>query len=384
MRKLLPAILFIAYNVVVHAQTVRIVVNDQSAGSATHKDLFIAGSFNGWNPGDGRFKFQPGDNGSYLLELSLATGSYEYKITRGSWDKVECKAGGAGIANRVLNVKSDTLVQLTVEEWADKVPPKPRVSTAGAHVQILDTAFYSPQLKRTRRVWIYLPPHYSRNKKYPVLYMHDGQNVFEDTTAYSGEWGVDEYLDSAITRPCIVVAVDHGGAKRLNEYNPYNSERFGTGEGDAYVDFIVKTLKPFIDKKYKPARGRNHTFIAGSSMGGLISMYAILKYPRVFGGAGVFSPAFWVAPGISQAIKKRGKKFKGKLYLYAGMQEGETMVPLLLKAFEELTAVSKAGIAVVIRNEGMHNETRWRQEFPLFYQWLTSPGTPSHFITNTF
>ncbi|MBI5372144.1 MAG: alpha/beta hydrolase [Sphingobacteriales bacterium] len=328
--------------------------------------LYIAGSFNGWRPGDPRFSFKAGGS----LIINLPAGSYEYKITRGSWDKVECKAGGAGIANRVLKVESDTTVRLTVEEWADQVPPKPRVSTAGANVRILDTAFYFPQLKRTRRVWIYLPPGYSEGKKYPVLYMQDGQNVFEDTSSYSGEWGVDEYLDTAKAGECIVVAVDHGGAKRLNEYNPYTSERFGAGEGDAYVDFIVKTLKPFIDKKYQTARGRRHTFITGSSMGGLISMYAVLKYPKVFGGAGVFSPAFWVAPEINRAIKKRGKKFKGKLYLYAGMQEGETMVPLMLKAFEKLTAVSKAEIAVIIRNEGMHNEARWRVEFPLFYQWL--------------
>ncbi len=345
-----------------------------TAGAPVSLDdsLYVAGSFNGWNPRDPRFSFRSGGT----LYINLAAGSYEYKITRGSWSKVECKSGGAGIANRVLKVESDTTIRLTVEEWADQVPPKPRVSTASTNVQILDTAFYSPQLKRSRRVWIYLPSQYSRNKKYPVLYMHDGQNVFEDTTAYSGEWGVDEYLDSALTRPCIVVAIDHGGNKRLNEYNPYTTERFGTGDGDAYVDFIVKTLKPFIDNKYKPAKDRKHTFIAGSSMGGLISMYAVLKYPKVFGGAGVFSPAFWVAPGISHAIKERGKKIKGKLYFYAGMQEGETMVPLMLKAFEELTAVSKAGIAVVIRNDGMHNEARWRQEFPLFYQWLMGSQKP--------
>ena len=105
-------------------------------------------------------------------------------------------------------------------------------------------------------------------------------------------------------------------------------------------------------------------------MGGLISLYAVLKYPRVFGGAGIFSPAFWVAPKIYDDIQSRGKKVKGKLYFYAGKQEGETMVPYMLKAFEALTSVSRSKISTVIRDEGKHNEATWRKEFPLFYEWL--------------
>ena len=91
----------------------------------------------------------------------------------------------------------------------------------------------------------------------------------------------------------IVVAIDHGGTKRINEYCPYDMEGFGKGEGDQYLQFLVKTLKPYIDKNYRTKKDKENTYIAGSSMGGLISMYAVLKYPYVFGGAGVFSPAFW-------------------------------------------------------------------------------------------
>ncbi len=121
--------------------------------------------------------------------------------------------------------------------------------------------------------------------------MHDGQNVFDDSTSFAGEWGVDETLDSISShgKEIIVVAVDHGGQKRINEYCPYDMEKFGKGEGNQYVDFLVKDLKPFIDKNYRTEKDKQNTFIAGSSMGGLISMYAVLKYPGVFGGAGVFS-----------------------------------------------------------------------------------------------
>jgi predicted alpha/beta superfamily hydrolase len=222
-----------------------------------------------------------------------------------------------------------------------------------------------------RRVWIYLPADYADTKKrYPVLYMHDGQNVFDEATSFSGEWGVDEFMDTTSARKCIVVVIDHGGPKRINEYSPYDMERFGKGEGDAYVDFLAKTLKPFIDKKFRTQKNAEGTFVAGSSMGGLISMHAILKYPKVFGAAGVFSPAFWVAPKIFTDIKEKGSKVKGKIYFYGGKLESESMVTDMLKAFEGMAAVSKSKMETVIRDDGKHNEPTWRKEFPLFYQWI--------------
>lgn len=330
--------------------------------------LYLAGSFNGWNPADPKYSFRPGSS----LNITLPAGGFEFKLTRGSWGRSECKADGSSMANRLLLLQSDTVLRLMVEEWTDKSPPKPKSSTASRQVQILDTAFFIPKLNRTRRVWIYLPENYIKDnqERYPVLYMHDGQNLFEDSTSYSGEWGVDEYLDSIMLKKCIVVGIDHGGEKRMNEYSPFDHEEFGKGEGAAYVDFVAKKLKPFIDRKFRTIRDRQHTFIAGSSMGGLISMYAVLRHPKVFGGAGVFSPSFWISDEIFTAIKKRGKKYKGLVYFYAGKQEGEQMVQQLLKAFEILSSVSKAKSTVVIRNDGMHNEARWRVEFPLFYQWL--------------
>lgn len=247
-----------------------------------------------------------------------------------------------------------------------------RTSTASKQVCILDTAFQIRQLERTRRVWVYLPADYCNNRqKYPVLYMHDGQNVFDNATSFSGEWGVDEFMDSTSARNCIVVAIDHGGPKRLNEYNGYDHDRFGKGEGSAYVEFLVKTLRPFINKNFRTKKDRENTWIAGSSMGGLISFYAMLQYPDVFGGAGVFSPAFWTAPRIFEDIKTKGKEVKGSIYFYAGKQEGESMIPDMLKAFQEIAQVSKVRMETVIRDEGKHNEMTWRKEFPLFYEWLT-------------
>jgi predicted alpha/beta superfamily hydrolase len=141
------------------------------------------------------------------------------------------------------------------------------------NVYILDTAFYMPQLGRYRRIWLYLPPDYhTSTRHYPVLYMHDGQNLFQEWSAFGEEWGVDETID-AMERKCIVVGVDNGGEHRLREYKLHDDEEFGKGEGRPYLAFLVETLKPFIDRSYRTKTGREHTWIAGSSMGGLISLW---------------------------------------------------------------------------------------------------------------
>lgn len=361
--------IFLAF--ILNAQhTIRVVIKYLPSSHTIGSSVYIAGSFNNWNPQNEQFKFQQDEKGNYFIILKLTPGSYEYKLTRGGWDKVECTKNGTGIANRILKVDADARVEINIEGWQDQFNTKPKISTASKNVHIIDTVFWIPQLKRKRRIWIYVPvvqPFHET--RFPVLYMHDGQNVFEDTSSFSGEWGIDEFLDSSRLKQCIVVAIDNGAGKRLNEYNPYDNERFGKGEGDEYVDFIVKTLKPFIDKNYQTQR--NKSYIAGSSMGGLISMYAVMKYPKVFAGAGIFSPAFWTAPKIFEDIKRKSKKIKANIFFYAGKQEGDQMVTDMLKAFQNLAAKkSKAKIKIVIRDEGKHNETTWRKEFPMGFAWM--------------
>jgi predicted alpha/beta superfamily hydrolase len=379
MLKPLFTISFLCYIASLFAQsTTRFEIKSLPVYHAAESSIYIAGSFNGWNPQDEQYRFNRDEKGNYFFELKSDAGKYEYKITRGGWDKVECKKGGAGIENRVLAIPTDTAIELNIEEWADRFKEKPRVSTASKNVKIIDTAFWMPQLNRKRRVLIYFPENYTASKnRYPVLYIHDGQNVFDDATSFAGEWGVDEFLDSAKAKQSIVVAIDNGGNKRLNEYSPYDftlntqKPKENKGEGQEYVDFLAKTLKPLIDKKYRTLKDKKNTFITGSSMGGLISFYAVLKYPKVFGGAGVFSPSVWICKeDLLKLIKTTGKKVNSKIYFYCGKLEGPGMVPDMLKAFEELAAVSKSKMAVVIRDEGKHNEPTWRKEFPLFYQWL--------------
>lgn len=252
--------------------------------------------------------------------------------------------------------------------------PLQQAHSASANVHILDTAFPIPQLGRTRRIWIYLPAGYATaRERYPVLYMHDGQNLFDEQTSFSGEWGVDEMLDS-MKANCIVVGIDNGGVKRMTEYNPHDHPQQGKGEGKAYLEFVVKTLKPFIDKRYRTLKSKESTAIAGSSMGGLISMYAGLYYPTIFGSVGVLSPAFWAVPQLkTEVIQMAKRKYAGQRYFfYAGGGESNTMVTDMLQIAEWMDQHTKTTVEILVLNEGQHNEQSWGRVFPQFYRWAIS------------
>jgi predicted alpha/beta superfamily hydrolase len=337
------------------------------------ENIYVAGNFNGWNPKDELCRLKKGSDGTFSITFpNVPSGDYEYKFTRGAWETVETSGDGRQIANRILKLMSDTTLNIDIAAWSEG-ERAPIQHSMTSNVHILDSNFHMPQLDRQRRVWIYLPQGYAQSSaRYPVLYMHDGQNLFDDATAFAGEWGVDEALDSA-KKKCIVVGIDNGGGKRMNEYNPYDHEKFGKGEGGLYLQFLVNTLKPYIDKHFRTKKDPANTIIAGSSMGGLISMYAVLKYPKVFGKAGVFSPAFWIAPKLSDDIEKLAKPSTHKnvrIYFYAGEQEGNEMVEKTLYVFELMRKRAAAKMKVKINAEGKHNEPTWRDEFPSFYDWI--------------
>ena len=230
----------------------------------------------------------------------------------------------------------------------------------------------SPQLNVDKKIWVYLPHNYStEKKKYPVIYMHDAQNLFDKNTSYSGEWEIDETLDS-IKAQVIVVAIEHGNEKRIDELTPYKNQKHGGGNGDAYLDFLVKTLKPHIDKTYRTKSNKNNTTIFGSSLGGLISYYALLKYPEVFGKAGVFSPSLWFSDDIYK-LTEQTKKLKAKIYLLAGDSESSEMVSDVNK-LEKLIdqkrcSCLKLNKKVIVKG-GQHNEKLWREQFLNAYLWL--------------
>lgn len=373
MKKAISSALFLLAAVTASAQIkVTFVFKRLPAYHKQTDTIYIAGNFNSWNPKNHKFSTTAATQNRGIT-IDLPKGMIEYKFTHGGWDNVESGGEGFPLPNHQLSVESDTTVLVDIDHWADHFPRKPKESSACKNVQILDTAFYIPQLNRHRRVWIYLPESYATSKKkYPVLYMQDGQNLFDNATSAFGEWGVDEALDTLChDKPeVIVVGIDHGSEKRINEYSPFDMEHHGKAEGDAYVDFLAHTLMPYINRHYRTKKSAKYTAIAGSSMGGLISFYAMMKYPDKFGAAGVFSPAFWIVPQLKEYAAKRAPKLKGRMYFYAGGQEGERMVPDMLSVIQTLNQHSKIQLKSHIRDEGHHSESVWREEFPLFYDWL--------------
>lgn len=219
-----------------------------------------------------------------------------------------------------------------------------RPHTASPNVAVVDTAFAMPQLGRTRRIWVYLPPGYAASdRRYPVLYMHDGQNVFDAATSYAGEWGVDEALDSlaAAGDPGIIVVAIDNGPERIAEYSPWTHPRAGGGQGDAYVDFLANTLKPWVDARYRTRPGPQHTGIMGSSMGGLISLAAAFRMPDVFGQIGVFSPSLWFSDSAFVAAREsRPSGVRPRFYFVSGGGEGSPEEPrVVVRGQERMVSV---------------------------------------------
>jgi predicted alpha/beta superfamily hydrolase len=355
--------------------TLRITVTD--VATKKQDDIYVAGSFNNWNTRDAKYKLQVfGTTRRGIVISDLPSGTVEFKFTRGSWDKVETTAKGEDVPNHTISLKDDAALDFKIPGWKDDFPDKPKPNTATAQVSIIDTAFNMPQLNRKRRIWAYIPKGYATSKKsYPVIYMNDGQNLFNEQTAPFGEWGVDECLDTLerkVNKEYIVIGIDNGGEKRMTEYNPYDNKQFGNGEGNQYLDFITTTLKPFIDKKYRTLKDRANTYIAGSSMGGLISLYAVIKHPDVFGGAGVFSPAFWTAPPIFDDVQKANwSAYMPKFFFYAGGKESESMVPDMDKVISIIEKKGHYSYRRIVNPIAKHNEQAWRFEFPGFYQFIT-------------
>ena len=245
-------------------------------------------------------------------------------------------------------------------------------SQSTASKQVSTFVIEAPQLHTAKKIWVYLPKDYvTSEKKYSVIYMHDAQNLFDAKTSYSGEWNVDEKLDS-LKAPIVVVAIEHGNEKRIDELTPYKNEKYGGGNADNYLEFIVKTLKPHIDKTFRTKTKKKNTTIMGSSLGGLTSYYAVLKYPEIFGKAGVFSPSFWFTKDI-YTLTKKSKKIKSKIYFLCGDAESDDMVSDLNKMEYVLNSNRCSCLNLNkkrIVKGGQHNEKLWRDGFVKALLWL--------------
>ncbi len=232
----------------------------------------------------------------------------------------------------------------------------------------------APELSCKRKIWLYLPLDYEKSdKKYPVIYMHDGQNLFDEKTSYAGEWAIDKTLDS-IKANVIVVGIENGGDKRIEELTPFKNKKHGGGNADKYIDFLIKTLKPYLDKNYKTKTSAKNTCLFGSSLGGLVSFYGALKYPEIFGKVGSFSPSFWFNRKEIFEMMHQTKNFKTKIYFLCGDNEGDKDMLKDLNDMEYLVNSKRCHCRnlnkkIIVKN-GQHNKKLWREGFKNAYLWL--------------
>jgi predicted alpha/beta superfamily hydrolase len=356
------------------------ILSDIPENTPEGDSIYITGTFNDWwNPGDPENALYLNADSLWEIVLGIAPEGLEiqYKFTRGDWGTVEKGANGEEITNRYFTYGNGDTTYISILSWADQGGGTGE-STAADNVEIVDEAFYIPQLDRNRRIWIYLPPDYEADSvSYPVLYMHDGQNVFDASTSYAGEWEVDETLnqlhENGYSVP-IVVAVDNGGNHRIDEYSPWVHTSYGGGEGDDYVSFLAETLKPFIDENYRTLSDPENTAILGSSMGGLISYYAAIARQDVFHKAGIFSPSYWFSDSVWTLLETEGVQESLRVYQMTGSLEPPIMVSqtYLMNTLLQQHGAAEENLMVHIQEGGNHNEALWRSQFGEAYLWLFS------------
>ncbi|MCI6060421.1 MAG: alpha/beta hydrolase-fold protein [Dorea sp.] len=233
-----------------------------------------------------------------------------------------------------------------------------------------------------RKAYVYLPESYQEDpdQRYPVLYMFDGHNVFFDSDAtYGKSWGMKEYMDATST-PLIIAAVECNHSPdngRLKEYSPYSfrDSRFGniTGKGKITMDWMVHTFKKEIDQNFPTLPDRKHTFIAGSSMGGLMSLYAVMKYNSFFSGAACLSPSLWVdLPKISRLIEHSRLRPGTVVYMDYGSRELKNHPGMLNQFQKTASLLLKRHVMLNCRivPDGEHCEASWEKQIPFFMNTL--------------
>lgn len=358
------------------------------ADTPPDSSVYIAGDFQGWDPGADDFRLTRVSSQLHEIVLAFETGAFlQFKFTLGDWGRVEKGADGEEIPNRALTAAVSDTVELEVAGWAGGAGG----STITGNVSMLEV----PGSLDGRRVWVYLPPGYDtkRDERYPVLYMLDGQNVFDHATSFAGEWEVDETCEALIAagemRPVIVVAVANGESRRTDEYTPWHDpERYGGGGGEEHLRAFADTLIPYVDANFRTLSGPENTAFAGSSLGGLMALYAAYAHGDTYGLIAALSPSIgWDGEHVVAFIDSLPPA-ASKIYVDMGTWEwggpydaDQNGVP---DAIDQLRAVRDKLAAdgyvpgenlLVVEDEGgQHNEANWARRFPDALRFLFPPA----------
>lgn len=218
---------------------------------------------------------------------------------------------------------------------------------------------WSPQLENRRDVYVWLPNSYSRGEwRYPVIYMHDAQNLFDRATSFAGEeWQVDETLNALGYEgiEAIVVGLPNISDRRMREYSPF-------ADGPRYLAWLVETVKPLVDHDFRTLPERAHTGIMGSSLGGLVSLYGFFHRPETFGLVGALSPSLWVNRGAIYPYVRATHFSAGRIYLDNGTLEGDARP--MFEALQRKGYREGQDIRYICEEGGRHTEGAWAHRLP--------------------
>lgn len=387
-----------------------IVVKDLSGMSGPASPLYLASNHNGWNPGDPAMRLEGRSDMRWQISLPKFTdgSTLEFKITRGSWDQCEVAADLKDIPNRTLpKVDGSKLapgekatIEITVPKFSDQRPaavarkgvdPYRPLEVTG-QVRRLQVVGGAPTGgARVRDVLVWLPPGYDDPKhadwRFPVLYLADGQNVFEQLTGMPGEWHVDETLTELIAankiKPLIIVAVPHAGVDRVSEYLPVAAMDGVEPRADQYLDFLTREVMPRVDRTFRVAAGPENTAIGGASLGAVISLYAATKRPDLFGAVLIESSPTLSGPGGAwESYLENAQHWPAKVYIGMGGHEtgpdpaNDALNAAYVESAKALDAlVASKGIdqahrKLVIDPDATHGEAAWAKRFAAAIEFL--------------
>lgn len=375
------------------AQKAQITFTVEIPNTTENPDVFLAGNFQGWDPGDRRFAMQRSADGLYLLTIESEVGrNLQFKFTMGSWDVVEKGPGGEEIANRTLHVTGSATHHFAVASWADPGNAAPARHTLTGDVRRLEPSPFPDG----RPVWVYLPPGYDAapQRRYPVLYMWDGQNVFDAATSFAGEWEVDETCERLIAEgritPLIVVALSNGRGDRSLEYTPWpdpDFQRGASGGGRDHLRLVVNEVIPRIEARFRTLDGPHHRGLAGSSFGGLMTILGAGEHTGTFGRFGIFSPSLWWHHEQPNAFAAQRLSHGSRIYIDMGGRENNLVedgdgngvddsLDQLRRFVQTLVKKGHAtgeDLMVVEDAEGRHHESSWARRLPAALEFLFPP-----------
>ena len=357
-------------------------INVLTSKIAQFEDIYLTSNPNDWQPKDENFKLIFDENdGFYKIDLDIDQEDFEFKFTKGSWETEEVNRLGETISNHIFDPRNGEEILLKIENWKDNLP-KIEEKLSKVSVKVWQEAMFMPTLNRHRKIWVYLPPNYENSQeKFPVLYMHDAQNLFGEASSPYQKWEIGRTLNQlfeATNWGCIVIGIEHGEEHRLAEYSPFPNPNHGGGEGEAYLKFMVETLKPAVDTHFRTLTDAQNTLMIGSSMGGLISVFAALQYGNIFGKVAAFSPSLWWSDDIYALAAQTPYNFVHKMVLLGGEKESDEMLPDLLAMYYTLldNGYFENKIHLDFYQDGSHTESFWGREFEKAIRWLMSEKLP--------